>query len=97
MCFQGCKRAFLIRAYEARVTDYVGGEDSSETALGAFFRHVVRLLSDQADRIVLVSRSRSLMGRMTAVGHPRQGSTTSKFGHVRYAAESGSNFTVKWR
>jgi hypothetical protein len=41
VCFEGCERTFLVRTYEARVADYVGGEDSSETALGAFFGHTV--------------------------------------------------------
>ena len=27
------KSAFLVRAYEARVTNHVGGQDGSETAL----------------------------------------------------------------
>jgi hypothetical protein len=32
VCLEGRKRAFLVRAYEARVADDVGGEDSGETA-----------------------------------------------------------------
>jgi hypothetical protein len=39
--FEGGKRAFLIRADEARVTDHVGGKDGSQTALGALFPHVL--------------------------------------------------------
>jgi hypothetical protein len=41
---EGGERAFLVRPYEARIADHVGGEDSSETALGAFFGHVVHRL-----------------------------------------------------
>ncbi len=40
MRFQRSQRADLAHAHEAAVSDYIGGQDSSKAALGAFFGHL---------------------------------------------------------
>ena len=48
-------RSGLILLHEPAVADHVGGKNGGETALDAFFSHVVRISSeDAADEIVLV-------------------------------------------
>jgi len=57
MRLESGERAFLVRLHQPAVAGDIGGKNSGEAALGAYFSHLARLLSENAVReIVLTPR-----------------------------------------